>query len=61
MGKAHKNCTIGKILCHRHITGTAFIIRVELYVYSIQFNSIYSSKHTHIIITNIPQYNSPYV
>ena len=32
MGKAHKNCIIGKILCLRHIIGTTFITRMTLYV-----------------------------
>ena len=33
MGKAHKNCIIGHKFCLHHITGTAFIIRLKLYVY----------------------------
>ena len=32
MGKARKNCTIGKIFCLHHITGMAFITRLTLYV-----------------------------
>ena len=45
MGKAHKNCTIGKIFCLHHMTGTAFIIRFKLYVYIVEnsetFQKIY--------------------
>ena len=33
MSKSHTNCTIGNILCLHHITGTAFITRLKLYVY----------------------------
>ena len=36
MGKAHKNCIIGKILCLRHIIGTTFITRMTLYVYIVE-------------------------
>ena len=36
MGKAHKNCTIGKLFCLHHITGTAFITRLKLYVYIVE-------------------------
>ena len=36
MGKAHKNCIIGKILCLRHIIGTTFIARMTLYVYIVE-------------------------
>ena len=46
MGKAHKNCIIGQKFCLYHITGTAFIIRLKLYVYSVEnsetFKKIYS-------------------
>ena len=46
MGKAHKNCTIGKLFCIYHITGTAFIIRLKVYVYIVEnsetFQKIYS-------------------
>ena len=46
MGKAHKNCIIGKKFCLHHITGTAFIIRLKLYVYIVEnsesFQKIYS-------------------
>ena len=46
MGKAHKNCIIGKQICRHHITGTAFIIRLKLYVYIVEnsetFQKIYS-------------------
>ena len=49
MGKAHKNCKMGKysqIFCLHHITGTAFIIRLKLYVYIVEdtepFQNIYS-------------------
>ena len=45
-GKANKNCIIGKIFCLHHITGTAFIIRLKLYVYIVEnsetFQKIYS-------------------
>ena len=34
----------------------------EPFIYFLpNFNSIYSSKHTHIIITKLPQYNSLYL
>ena len=36
MGKAHKKCIIGKILCLRHIIGTTFITRMTLYVYIVE-------------------------
>ena len=46
MGKAHKNCIIGQQFCLHHITGTAFIIRLKLYVYIVEnsetFQKIYS-------------------
>ena len=46
MGKAHKNCIIGQKFCLHHITGTAFIIRLKLYVYIVEnsetFQKIYS-------------------
>ena len=46
MGKAHKNCIIGQKLCLHHITGTAFIIRLKLYVCIVEnsetFQKIYS-------------------
>ena len=46
MGKAHKNCIIGQKCCLHHITGTAFIIRLTLYVYIVEnsetFQKIYS-------------------
>ena len=45
MGKAHKNCIIGQKFCLHHITGTAFIIRLKLYVYIVEnsetFKEIY--------------------
>ena len=45
-GKAHKNCIIGQKFCLHHITGTAFIIRLKLYVYIVEnsetFQKIYS-------------------
>ena len=46
MGKAHKNCKIGKIFSLHHITRTAFIIRLKCYVYIVEnsetFQKIYS-------------------
>ena len=46
MGKAHKNCIIGRKFCLHHITGTAFIIRLKLNVYIVEnsdtFQKIYS-------------------
>ena len=46
MGKAHTNCIIGQKFCLHHITGTAFIIRLTLYVdivgNSETFKKIYS-------------------
>ena len=46
MGKAHTNCIIGQTFCLHHITGTAFIIRLKLYVYIVEnsetFQKIYS-------------------
>ena len=46
MGKAHRNCAIGKIFCIHHITGTAFITRLKSYVYIVEdtdtFQDIYS-------------------
>ena len=36
MGKAHKNCIIGQKFCLHDITGTAFIIRLKLYVYIVE-------------------------
>ena len=46
MGKAHKNCIIGPKFCLHHITGTAFIILLTLYVYIVEnsetFKKIYS-------------------
>ena len=46
MGKAHKNCIIGQLFCLHHITGTASIIRLKLYVYIVEnsetFKIIYS-------------------
>ena len=46
MDKAHKNCTIGNMFCLHHITGTAFIVRLKLYVYIMEdyetFLKIYS-------------------
>ena len=46
MGKAHKNCIIGQKLCLHLNTGTAFIIRLKLYVYIVEnsetFQKIYS-------------------
>ena len=45
MGKAHKNCTIGTLFCLHHIRGTAFITRLNLYVYIVEdtetFQNIY--------------------
>ena len=46
MDKAHTKCTIGKIVCPHHITGTSFITRLKLYVYNVEdtetFQNIYS-------------------
>ena len=46
MGKAHKSCISGQKFCLHHITGTAFIIRLKLYVYIVEnsetFQKIYS-------------------
>ena len=46
MSKAHQNCIIGQKFCLHHITGTAFIIRLKLYVYIVEnsetFQKIYS-------------------
>ena len=45
-GKAHKNCIIGQKFGLHHITGTAFIIQLKLYVYIVEnsdtFQKIYS-------------------
>ena len=49
---------------HLIITPFSFLVGMVAIGHSIQFNSIQfinPNTHTHIIITNIPQYNSPYV
>ena len=49
MGKANKNCIIGQKFCLHHITGTAFIIQLTLYVYIVEnsetFQKIYRCMH----------------
>ena len=46
LGKAHQKCIIGQKFCLHNITGTAFIIRLKLYVYIVEnsetFQKIYS-------------------
>ena len=36
IAKAHTNCTTDKIFCLHHITGTAFITQLKLYVYIVR-------------------------
>ena len=51
MGKAHKNCIIGKILCLRHIIGTTFITRMTLYVYIVE--GIKTSQNIYILLYSL--------
>ena len=63
MGKVHKNCTIGKILSLRHITGKAFITRMKLYVYIVEATKTRQNIYSHLQLfsfTNIVDQMGPH-